>query len=230
MDPWNNPGPIQVAGDDGFGNYQQPGYPAFGAVEFGAEEQYGAEVADLMAGVEFGAPFPFRPQMRPQARPQARPANPLAAVMAQIAQMQRQIAQLAQGNSVARLPFGGVVVDTGPTKDRELPVGVDSGATLILAGASQDIQIQPQVDFRVERLIAANSLAPNFSIRDVKVGKDSQLVASGEIPAETFSNLSVGVGLKGDVCRVGQIITVSVVNTSGAPARFRGSLIGKARY
>jgi hypothetical protein len=69
--------------------------------------------------------------------------------------------------------------------------------------------------------------APFFIINDIKVGKDSQLAASGNLPAEAFSNLSVGVRMELDTAEPGIVITLTVTNadTTG-PHDFRAVLYG----
>lgn len=118
------------------------------------------------------------------------------------------------------------LVNREPTKSREFPLGFPE--TTIAAGATADVVTFPQIPFRGERLLVPSDIAGLFAIDDIKVGKNSQLVASGPLPARCFSEVSVGVGLHLDTAQVSQQITVRVRNISGQSATFRGMLIGRA--
>lgn len=114
-----------------------------------------------------------------------------------------------------------------PTQARHFPLGFDSGVD-IAAAALANINQQPQLVFRPERIVVAGAIAPSFLLTDLRVGKNSQFVSAGAVPAETFSNLSQGVALKMDTAQVSQLIVMSVQNISASPARFIASLLGTA--
>ena len=209
------------------------------------QSDFGASVADLLGYSEFGAMS--APQQRQQQHPQHRPGfgfggggqQMLQRIEARFARMEKAVLSNAQatkhlidmaksGRSAPVRVEGrsGITVrEDVPTKPRQLVIGITS-PTIVAAAATQIITLQPQEIFRLDRLVVANSVASAFGISDVKVGKDSQFVAAGEVPSEVFSNLSVGVSLKGDTAKPGIIISVSVVNNSGAAAFFRGAIIG----
>jgi hypothetical protein len=137
--------------------------------------------------------------------------------------------RLARALLARRLGQRGAVVTTrGPTKSREFPIGFDSGPVLIVAGAATQIISRPQVPFRPERFVVPSDIAGSFTIDDIKVGKDSQLVATGPIPARIFEEGSFGVRLSMDTAQVANDITVSATNVSLAAARFRAAMIGTA--
>jgi hypothetical protein len=50
-------------------------------------------------------------------------------------------------------------------------------------------------------------------VSDIKVGKDSQLAAPGNMPAECFSNVSVGVRMQLDTAEPGITITLFMFNS-----------------
>ena len=114
-----------------------------------------------------------------------------------------------------------------PTKAREYPLGFES-VGLVAAGATANIIAQPQVVFRGERLIVPSDIAGQFVITDLRVGKDSQFASAGNIPARTFDEQGVGVRLRLDTAQISQQIVLSVLNTGGAGAQFRATLIGTA--
>ena len=93
-------------------------------------------------------------------------------------------------------------------------------------GQVSEVEVKPQVLFRGERLAVAPSNARSFSIVDIKVGKDSQLAATGEMPAEAFSALAVGVRMELDTAQPGIVIVLIVRNTDTTAQDFNAVLYG----
>lgn len=137
---------------------------------------------------------------------------------------------LMQEAVMSRVSESGVLVREQPfTKGSRVPLGFDSGATLIAAAGTQIINAQPQIPFRVERLVVPSDIGGSFAIRDVVVGKDSQFASTRtSVPARVFDEQAVGVSLMGDTAQISQDVSISVENISGAPARFRAAIIGSA--
>lgn len=130
--------------------------------------------------------------------------------------------------ALAKAGGGLAVKDQSPTQARELPLGFDS-VTDVTKATSARITSRPQVTFRPDRLVVAAAIAEFFLIDDLKIGKNSQLTSGDSIPAEAFSNLSVGVGMKMDTANIGIDIVLSVTNIdAAADHRFNGVLIGPA--
>lgn len=121
-----------------------------------------------------------------------------------------------------------LVKDKALTKWRKIPVGIDSGTTLITAGSQQTITLRPQAIFRPYRLVVSQNIMADFVIDDVKVGSASQFVATGSLPADMFGPGAVDTELKGDTVQSGFDLIVIVTNTSGASRRFRGGMVGFA--
>jgi hypothetical protein len=113
----------------------------------------------------------------------------------------------------------------GPLKIRDFPVGFVQAA--IPAGQLAEIEVKPQVRFQGHRLAVAASQARYFNIVDIKVGKDSQLAATGEMPAEAFSSLAVGTQMELDCAPPGIVITLIVHNTDTATQDFGAVLYGE---
>jgi hypothetical protein len=113
----------------------------------------------------------------------------------------------------------------GPLKIREFPVGFVQAQ--IPAGSNFEIEVKPQVRFQGHRLAVAASQARYFNIVDIKVGKDSQLAATGEMPAEAFSSLAVGTQMELDCAPPGIVITLIVHNTDTAAQDFGAVLYGE---
>ena len=118
------------------------------------------------------------------------------------------------------------VVHTEPTheKRRHFPIGFTQ--TAIAPGQVAEVEVKPQVLFRGERLAVAPSNARSFNIVDIKVGKDSQLAATGEMPAEAFSALAVGVRMELDTAQPGIVIVLIVRNTDTTAQDFNAVLYG----
>ena len=118
------------------------------------------------------------------------------------------------------------VIHTEPSheKRRHFPIGFSQAQ--IAPGTVAEIEVKPQVLFRGERLAVAPSIARSFSIVDIKVGKDSQLAATGEMPAEAFSALAVGVRMELDTAQPGIVIVLIVRNTDTTAMDFLAVLYG----
>ena len=97
-----------------------------------------------------------------------------------------------------------------PCEVREFPIAHVSLA--VPKGGTVNIESKPQVMFRGERLAIPASIVANFDVVDVKIGKDSQLAADGQLPGECFSNLSVGVRMLLDTAEPGILIVLRVIN------------------
>lgn len=115
-----------------------------------------------------------------------------------------------------------------PQRYRVYPLGFDSGSTLIAAAATSTITSRPQVSFKGKRLSVSRASAPSFEITDIKVGKNSQLVTSDAVPAESFTDNSFGSNIDLDTCQQAMNISIAVNNISSASARFRATLFGHA--
>lgn len=112
-------------------------------------------------------------------------------------------------------------------KLREYPLGFDSGVA-VGAGLVATITSQPQIPFRVERLVVPSDIAGSFVLEDFIVGKNPQLANSTPVPARVFDERAVGVRLSGDTAQVSQNVTIRCQNISGAGVRFRAAVIGSA--
>jgi hypothetical protein len=125
-----------------------------------------------------------------------------------------------------RVAAGALLRTLPPRSSREFVIGL--GSTALPALSSANISVQPQVIFRPERIVIPSNIAVDFLITDVKVGKNSQLVSPGAIPAVVFVENAFGVRLKMDTAQIAQFITISVTNQNGASRNFQGAIIGPA--
>ena len=113
-----------------------------------------------------------------------------------------------------------------PRSSREYVIGL--GSTALPGLSSANIAVQPQVIFRPERIVIPSNLAADFLITDIKVGKNSQLVSPGAIPAVVFVENAFGVRLKMDTAQIAQFVTLTITNQNGAARNFQGAIIGPA--
>jgi hypothetical protein len=114
-----------------------------------------------------------------------------------------------------------------PTTARVFPMGFESPA-VIPSGDSVLIIARPQVIFRPEYLRVPSDIAGDFAIDDIKVGKDSQFVAPGPIPARLLQENAIGSRMQMDTAQISQEITVAVTNRSGADRVFAAGMWGNA--
>jgi hypothetical protein len=116
------------------------------------------------------------------------------------------------------------LVQEEPTHERQFPIGFIHEN--IAPNAEEDIEVKPQVYFRGERLALPPTIARFFDILDIKVGKDSQLAATGTMPGESFSALAVGVRMELDTAKPGIVITLRVRNVDVIAHDFKAVMYG----
>jgi hypothetical protein len=136
--------------------------------------------------------------------------------------------QAAAGQALMRKRIGAGALLRGvpPRQSREYALGL--GSTSVAGNSSANINVQPQVIFRPERLVVPSNLAIDFLLTDIKVGKNSQLVSTGALPAVMFTEVAFGVRLKMDTCQISMFVTVSVTNQNPAARNFQGGIVGPA--
>lgn len=142
------------------------------------------------------------------------------------ARQQQLMAARAAALASRRVQEGAILKDVNPTKAREYILGFDS--TAVPGSTSANITKRPQVIFRPERVVIPAAVGVDFQVVDIKVGKNSQFSASGEVPAVVFSESAFGVRLKMDTCQVSMDVTISVRNTNAAQRNFTAAIIGPA--
>jgi hypothetical protein len=125
-----------------------------------------------------------------------------------------------------RISAGALLRGVPPRQSREYALGL--GSTSVAGNSSANINVQPQVIFRPERLVVPSNLAIDFLITDIKVGKNSQLVSTGALPAVMFTEVAFGVRLKMDTCQISMFVTISVTNQNPAARNFQGGIVGPA--
>jgi len=127
-----------------------------------------------------------------------------------------------------RMTEGAAVVrESMPSRARRYPMGIDS-VDPVDPGDTVSVTSQPQLPFRVERLVVPSDIAGSFSLADFIVGKNSQFANEAAVPARVFDEQAEGVLLRGDTAQTSQNIVLKVTNISGAAIRFRACVIGTA--
>lgn len=100
-------------------------------------------------------------------------------------------------------------------------------ATNVLASATATILAFPQRMFRTERFVVSSQIAEFFTINDLRIGRDSMMVAVGQAPAQGFAEVGVGVRLRGYTANLGNTIGLDVTNIDAAAAHiFYAMIVG----
>lgn len=193
-------GSTEIIGDDVEGDYEQLSGDAFVGDDLEGDDVEGVD--DVM-----GVWYPGR-KKKAKGR--------------QAALMQARAAALAS----RRVQEGAILKDVSPTKAREYVLGFDM--TAVPGSTSANITKRPQVIFRPERVVIPAAVGVDFQVVDIKVGKNSQFSASGEVPAVVFAETAFGIRLKMDTCQVSMDVTLSVRNTNAAQRNFSAAIIGPA--
>lgn len=120
-----------------------------------------------------------------------------------------------------------LVRDLPARKSREYPLPITSPSA-IPAGLSATITINPQVPFRVERLVISSDVAGSFTLDNFQVGKNPQFAAAGSLPCRVLQENAVGVRFRGDTAVPGITVTLQVTNVSSGAAFLRGMIVGTA--
>lgn len=118
----------------------------------------------------------------------------------------------------------GAVLKRGLDRRRRYPLGFVP--TTIAAATSSAIPAAPQNLFRPERLVIPSDIAFDSGVRDIKVGNQSQLVQSVEVPGALFSEVAINTGVTFDTAEVGNQVSVDIRNKSALAFEFSAGLVG----
>ncbi len=186
---------------------------------------YDDEVESILAGGHYriGAPL--------AAYGGAAMAPGLARAMAQRQTVNQQLQQgqaWQQALAFKQAQSGQLLSTMQPSKARKQVLGMVSNGTIAAAGTAT-ITARPQTfAFKPERIFVPATVGPDFTIQDIKVGNVSQLVQSGDLPAEAFSQTAFGVEMDMDTVQTSQDFIVQVTNISGGARTFRAMILGKS--
>lgn len=142
--------------------------------------------------------------------------------------LQRRAFQQA---AAARYAGSGVMLrESQPTRSGRIVLGMNSSGT-VAAAASTNITARPQsTAFKPERIVIPSSIAPDFTIQDIKCGNVSQLAQSGDLAAEAFVQTVFGGEMDMATVQTSQDFVMAVTNISGAARTFRAVVYGHAVY
>jgi hypothetical protein len=115
-----------------------------------------------------------------------------------------------------------------PGASRRLVLGMASTGA-VAAGAIAQIVARPQnLAFKPQRIVIPSTIAPDFLITDIKVGNVSQMVQSGTLPAEAFTQQLFDGMMEMDTVQTSQDFVLQVQNVAGAPRNFNAAVYGLA--
>lgn len=138
-------------------------------------------------------------------------------------------AALRKAAAARKLANASVVTRKDPTSSGVEPLGFRSPpGTPVAAGAQAQITTRPQVLYRPERLVVPASIAPFFTIDDIRVGNRSQFPSAEPLPAEMFTQQADAVTLRLDTVNPAIDLILVVTNISNAAQDFRAGFIGRA--
>lgn len=140
-----------------------------------------------------------------------------SAARANAAKKAAAMKQLAMRNA-------GAVVNRGLDRRRRYPLGFVP--TAVAAATTVQIPSAPQNLYRPERLVIPSDIAFDAGVADIKVGNQSQLVQSVEVPAALFSEVAINTGVTFDTAEVGNQVSVNIRNKSAAAFEFTAGLVG----
>lgn len=140
-----------------------------------------------------------------------------------VVQAGTQIVLSVTNKRAERRTFGGVVTfcEVG---NQHQSVALGLGSTLVVAGGSCRVNVQPQVEVLFQRLVVASEVAPLFEVLDVAVGKQSLSIRYPSAKAcdetrvvETYSPRQI-------VVTPSMFVTVEVRNVSDCAVNFQGAV------
>lgn len=130
---------------------------------------------------------------------------------------------LARRVAGARAAGGVYTAKTEPSTMREQPLPFSRSYT---TGEQFTVSLQPQRMFRPERLVFASVTAAFFTISDVSIAQEPQFVAPGSTLAQLFSEVSVGMRLRGKTANLGALVSINATNIDTTTRTLYGTIIG----
>lgn len=138
-------------------------------------------------------------------------------------------AQVMQDAAAMKVANAGAVLRSQvPSRARRIVLPMTSTGT-VAAGTSATITARPQtMAFKPQRVVIPATIAPNFTIEDIKVGNVSQLAQSGSLPGEAFVQTLFDGEMDMDTVQTSQDFVIQLTNISGAATTFRAAVYGRA--
>lgn len=126
-----------------------------------------------------------------------------------------------------KLKQSALVTPRGSAEANLQPLGFEL-LNVAAAASGVNVTTQPQTLFKPMRLLVPATIAPFFTLTDIKVGNVSQLPSASPIPCESFVQGGFGVGLSLKTVNPAINLTLVVNNISGAAADFRATFFGQS--
>lgn len=125
---------------------------------------------------------------------------------------------------------GGVMLSRRQNRDAQEQV-LPFPATNVALSSTATILAFPQRKFRTERFVVSSQIAEFFTINDLRIGRESMMVAVGQAPAQGFAEVGVGVRLRGYTANLGNTIGLDVTNIDATAAHvFYAMIVGTAVF
>jgi hypothetical protein len=135
-------------------------------------------------------------------------------------------AKAAAGALIQAKAMGGKAVGQYQPR-REYSQTLPCTSLAIAAGATRDIQLNPQRPFRPEKFRASSThTAPFFVITAYSIGQDNQFVGPGSIPCDLFSEVALYSQIEAYTANLGNLITLTVQNIDVNIRDFRAAFFG----
>lgn len=117
------------------------------------------------------------------------------------------------------------MTEVSPDNYFEQPLGFE--ALAIATTVSTTATSKPQNIFRPTRLLIPSAIVTFFTISNIRIGTDSQLVGTPTMPAQVYSELAVGAAFLLGTANIGIEISLDVKNTDTVTHDFRAVMIGQ---
>ena len=128
--------------------------------------------------------------------------------------------------AAARAAGGHVITNNPPQNMRVQSLPFKQTYT---AASSANVQLTPQRLFRPERLTFASLTAIYFQINSVSIAQEPQFVAEGQALAQLYTEVAVGMRLKGKTANLGAQIVIAATNLDADNTRILwGQFVGPA--
>ena len=200
----------------------------------------GASVEELLAAASGAAPrrpmqgrpsiirrpMPFgRPAARPMARPMMAPRLPMARPM-----MMPRLPMAPSRPALPARPTGSArpSSSSGGSRARRYPLNFDS-VVGVPPGSVVAVRQRPQLPFRPDQLVIPSTIAPDFLMVSMSIGKNPQQAAVTPGSCVIYTETSQVGQIRCDEAIVGHEITLQVQNASAAPRRFLATMLGEAQ-
>lgn len=110
---------------------------------------------------------------------------------------------------------------------RRYPLNFDS-VVEVPPGTVVAVSQRPQVPFKPDQLVVPSTIAPDFLIVSMSIGKNPQQAAVTAGSAVIYTETSQVGQIRCDQAVVGHEITLQVQNIAGAARRFLATMLGEA--